>query len=247
MQMSDAIGDYARNLARDCDIDSTVAFIADKTTSGTRLFYLGNYGVQDEVLDTYQVHRICDVDPFTDTLINEADSVGDARFRVPNQPEIARCGARAHDYWRFVSHRDIEVVGASTLRLQSRLYLTIGAHRSARRKRRAGVPTERLGHQIGVLRDKIATNLLSSLLTSGAGYRSLVSLFAPPADKAAPNLSARETDIARLVCEGRQNKEIAWLASLSEYTVENHLRRIYQKLGIHNRAALVARMNHLVV
>ena len=55
--------------------------------------------------------------------------------------------------------------------------------------------------------------------------------------------SARETQVARLVCEGRRNKEIAWIASLSEYTVENHLRLIYQKLGIHNRAALVARMN----
>ena len=53
-------------------------------------------------------------------------------------------------------------------------------------------------------------------------------------------LSHREMQIAALICEGKQNKNIAYLLGISEFTVENHLRRIYRKLNIHSRSALVS-------
>ncbi|HPB71528.1 MAG TPA: helix-turn-helix transcriptional regulator [Phycicoccus sp.] len=53
-------------------------------------------------------------------------------------------------------------------------------------------------------------------------------------------LSAREQDVARLVARGRSNREIASALVLSERTVENHLYRIYAKLGIGTRADLAA-------
>ena len=52
---------------------------------------------------------------------------------------------------------------------------------------------------------------------------------------------AQEHQIARLICQGKLNKEIAWSIGISEYTVENHLRRIYRKLDVHNRANLAAK------
>jgi DNA-binding NarL/FixJ family response regulator/tetratricopeptide (TPR) repeat protein len=51
-------------------------------------------------------------------------------------------------------------------------------------------------------------------------------------------LSAREREIAGLVATGRTNREIAADLHLSEKTVENHLSRVFAKLGISSRAAL---------
>jgi DNA-binding NarL/FixJ family response regulator len=48
-------------------------------------------------------------------------------------------------------------------------------------------------------------------------------------------LSAREREVAGLVAEGRTNREIAATLYLSEKTVENHMSRIFAKLGVSSR------------
>jgi DNA-binding CsgD family transcriptional regulator len=53
-------------------------------------------------------------------------------------------------------------------------------------------------------------------------------------------LSARERSIARLVAEGRSNKEVAAALFVSPKTVENNLSRIYAKLGVRSRTELAA-------
>jgi len=56
-------------------------------------------------------------------------------------------------------------------------------------------------------------------------------------------LSNRELQVLRLLGRGQSNKVIARELFLSENTIETHLRRIYEKLGTHNRteAAALAR------
>jgi len=54
-------------------------------------------------------------------------------------------------------------------------------------------------------------------------------------------LTPRETQIARLVADGLVNKEIATKLSISEWTVSTHMRRIFAKLGVETRAAMVLR------
>jgi DNA-binding CsgD family transcriptional regulator len=54
-------------------------------------------------------------------------------------------------------------------------------------------------------------------------------------------LTARELEIAALVADGCVNKQIAGALGISEWTVSTHLRRIFVKLGIDSRAAMVAR------
>jgi DNA-binding CsgD family transcriptional regulator len=51
-------------------------------------------------------------------------------------------------------------------------------------------------------------------------------------------LSPRELEVATLVAAGKRNREVAAALFLSEKTVESHLARIYDKLGVRSRAAL---------
>ncbi|KVH62433.1 helix-turn-helix transcriptional regulator [Burkholderia cepacia] len=52
-------------------------------------------------------------------------------------------------------------------------------------------------------------------------------------------LTYREEQIARLVRDGRSNKEIARDLALGQPTVKTHLMRMYRKLGVSNRTELV--------
>lgn len=48
-------------------------------------------------------------------------------------------------------------------------------------------------------------------------------------------LSARETEVIRLIAEGLSNKEISARLNLSEKTIKNHISRIFSKLNIYAR------------
>jgi DNA-binding CsgD family transcriptional regulator len=53
-------------------------------------------------------------------------------------------------------------------------------------------------------------------------------------------LTAQERRVADLVAKGMSNREIAGVLHLSVNTIQTHLRRAYDKLGIHSRQELVA-------
>jgi DNA-binding CsgD family transcriptional regulator len=55
-------------------------------------------------------------------------------------------------------------------------------------------------------------------------------------------LTRRELQVALMVCEGLINKQIANRLGLSRWTIESYIRRACFKLGVKNRAALVARL-----
>lgn len=55
-----------------------------------------------------------------------------------------------------------------------------------------------------------------------------------------PSLSARETEVLRLVADGATNNEIAAQLHISDATVKSHLVHIYTKLDVPSRTAAVA-------
>jgi DNA-binding CsgD family transcriptional regulator len=56
------------------------------------------------------------------------------------------------------------------------------------------------------------------------------------------SFSPREREIGRMVAVGHPNKMIAAVLEISSWTVCTHLRRMFAKLGVSSRAAMVARM-----
>ena len=63
---------------------------------------------------------------------------------------------------------------------------------------------------------------------------------AAPTDRALPPLTIRETEIARLVAQGRSNAQIAAALFLSPGTVKNHLATIQRKVAAPNRVGIAA-------
>jgi DNA-binding NarL/FixJ family response regulator len=55
------------------------------------------------------------------------------------------------------------------------------------------------------------------------------------------DLSRRELEIIKLIMKGLVSNEVAKNLNISYYTVETHLRNIFQKLSVSNRIAMVAK------
>lgn len=53
------------------------------------------------------------------------------------------------------------------------------------------------------------------------------------------NLTNREYEILKLICEGKINKEIATMLKLNVKTVKNHISKIYTKLGVKRRTEAI--------
>jgi DNA-binding CsgD family transcriptional regulator len=84
-----------------------------------------------------------------------------------------------------------------------------------------------------------AEEILCDMEVDGARYL-LVRL--PEVDRAKIELSPREHEIARMIARGQHNKAIAGVLNISSWTVATHLRRMFSKLGVNSRAAMVARL-----
>jgi DNA-binding CsgD family transcriptional regulator len=62
-----------------------------------------------------------------------------------------------------------------------------------------------------------------------------------PFDRAAAPLTPREREVLDWVAAGKTNRDIAAILGASPRTVEKHLERIYEKLGVETRTAAVVR------
>jgi DNA-binding CsgD family transcriptional regulator len=100
------------------------------------------------------------------------------------------------------------------------------------------------GDEVNVPPDVLRTEHLVLL----AGHQRIVELAAP--DVTVPVLSTRERDVLQWVAKGKSNTDIATIIDISPETVATYMRRIYAKLGCHDRVgavikALRSRLIHL--
>ena len=66
----------------------------------------------------------------------------------------------------------------------------------------------------------------------------------PAASHSLADLAPREKEILALLAQGLAYKEIAAKLDISVFTVNNHIRRIYEKLHVNSRGQAVAKFTH---
>ncbi|HEJ7919750.1 TPA: autoinducer binding domain-containing protein, partial [Serratia marcescens] len=81
---------------------------------------------------------------------------------------------------------------------------------------------------------------LALSLVGTAAFQAARRLFAPAAGEGESRLSAREREVLSWTAIGRRQADIAAMLGLSERTVENHLRRIRQRLGAATTAQAIS-------
>jgi len=106
------------------------------------------------------------------------------------------------------------------------------------------VATEATGHLVSSAGARVPVEVSSVVLTSGDTVVGVFGLIegrpddtrgAPP-----PHLTPRQVDVLRLLEQGRSTKQIAAELHLSPETVRNHVRRLFQALGVNSRLEAVA-------
>jgi two-component system NarL family response regulator len=93
-----------------------------------------------------------------------------------------------------------------------------------------------------LLKDTTTEELIAAVRQVHAGERYLPHAIATRlADRLVrPTLTPRELDVLRLVAKGRTNKELASAMFISEETVKTHMKALFLKLGVHDRAGAVS-------
>lgn len=91
-------------------------------------------------------------------------------------------------------------------------------------------------------RDASVEEIIFDLEIDGSRY---LVIRLPKATQLPVALSPREREIVRLVALGHSNKIIADVLNISSWTVCTHLRRIFAKLGVGSRAAMVAHLSEI--
>lgn len=129
----------------------------------------------------------------------------------------------------------IEGIPVGVIMLVSRLIASGGRRQSATVRLRTG---KWMSAQLDVLEavDGGGPERLSLVIEPVAPY-ALAEVIAE-----AYGLTARERDVARLVVAGNSNPEVAGALSISVTTVQDHLKKVFAKMGVGSRHELTARM-----
>ena len=72
----------------------------------------------------------------------------------------------------------------------------------------------------------------------------VLSEWAPPQSSGGQVLTARELEVVRLLLANGRVSSIAEALGVSPYTIRNHLRSVYRKLGVHSQVELIRELTH---
>jgi DNA-binding CsgD family transcriptional regulator len=242
MSLNQDVISFANHMVEACQIDSASIMLCNRSSQRNSLSYLYNTGLRPDFLIQYKNNQIFLKDPFL------SDHREDSGFSFrPWNFDAADSSAQAIDYHHLIGRFAIAPVGASIVTINPGLALIIGAHCQSGHYRRRDVTIPKVEHHVRQLSDMVILNLLSAMTKDEKGLEILEQACVDGSKPAVDSvLTTREKQISRMVCLGLRNREIAGEMRLSEHTVENHLRKIYEKFAINNRASLVSKLSGFI-
>jgi DNA-binding CsgD family transcriptional regulator len=163
------------------------------------------------------------------------DGPGMAVLRVDGlQVDLEMASAAARVLLDQMPDSRVEGLPVGVVMLVSRLIAAGGRRQSARVRLRTG---RWMSVQVDVLEPADDGPGRLSLVIEPVGPYELAEVIAD-----AYGLTPREREVARLVVSGSSNPEVAAALSISLTTVQDHLKKVYAKLGVGSRHELTARM-----
>ena len=104
--------------------------------------------------------------------------------------------------------------------------------------------TEATGHLVSTAGTRVAVEISAVPLRNGETVVGVFGLIEGRPDETStaplPHLTPRQAEVLRLLERGRSTKQIAAELHLSTETVRNHVRRLFQALGVNSRLEAVA-------
>lgn len=182
---------------------------------------------------------------------------------LPPRP-MQDIGASLHQRWTALGGRVVAESSGEFLSVESGSSASLAAISEMHHALFHGVPDNRLraDHLYVMLRARSGfgadeTRLFELLLpyldAALSRIERLPARLWPAADPAssldtaeAVGLSGREREILEWVREGKTNIEIGMILGISSFTVKNHLKRIFQKINVSNRAQAVGKLEALL-
>jgi DNA-binding NarL/FixJ family response regulator len=155
-----------------------------------------------------------------------------------NTPEIADAGFRLH---RIMP--PLPVVFFTTYEDSDQLFKATPGGASAYLLRRT-LPERLLEPIADAVNDKLLTRERVAACVRGYFHSVTVGLSVEDSVQEMGNLTHRENEILNLLTKAHADKEIAGALGISVWTVHGHLKRIFEKLGVHTRTEAAIKYLH---
>lgn len=228
--------DLVREITRQSGAGGATVFLYDPLVERRRVHYLFNLGLSGETNRVYQ-DSICQRDPFLQAAaLRAGDATGTLQIIDQREVEATDLEPATRSYWEFMQRRGFCESAASIRELAAGIYLVLGLIRQG-----CAAEDQRLSAR-GV-RDN--TERLFDAVSGPILRQALRRFWDDDAPDAQATLTGREREVVAELRRGASNKQISARLGLSEHTIENHLRRIYRKHGVHNRTSLLAALRPL--
>ncbi|WP_460590047.1 response regulator transcription factor [Haliea atlantica] len=229
---------FANEIQSRSNASGVCLLLFDSNVISTNVSFVHNLGISKSLQDAY-VNRIYHHDPLLPhTSETAANNEIITRVSHKQRPQKeTEDGPNATQYWSHLSSVGFIETAASIKALSDSLFLVVGLLSANARTHMNIDPSLNSIEQW--------LNQSSNYMISSAVRQHYVSN-AKPVDTSLPDiecLTKREADVVKQLLQGQSNKQISSELELSEYTVENHLRRIYKKFDVHNRTSLLARVH----
>jgi DNA-binding CsgD family transcriptional regulator len=155
-----------------------------------------------------------------------------------NQHSFYQNNAKTKPYWKYFSGLGFNETAVSFSAMTKNLFLVIGLH-SVGERRHLHIEKAQADMEswLGDCQESIISFSVSKF------HHQITGVGEPPElTKLNAILTNRQLQVVYELLKGKSNKEIAYSLKLSEYTIENYLKKIYKTFNVHSRVALITHL-----